>query len=213
MFRVVGNYSSKRMCRWSAYLLLLLACLVVIGLTGNAIWTAYHAKQCIRKVAALVPGKSTLQDAQKLFRDGAFVGKPTGCTEQRCSIGFHFESLLTWWGLVGPPRFLQGYVELRNGVVETIDFYYSQRGPAPISVDEGPSKIDPARRGMPVGLSVGTFDAMRNRSVARVRDFATLPEDSRIELLQFNSWCLVRVGGCTDVRQVFPGTRALAFTN
>lgn len=203
----------RHLYRWSAYIALFLAGFAAAGLTANALWTVRRAERCMRRIAGLTPGKSTLQDARQLFREGAFISEPIGCTELRCSIGFHFDSLLTWWGLIRPPRFLQGYVEVRDGIVETIDFDYGQRNGIRVTVQEGPSEINQSRRGMPVGLSIEAFNAKGGgRLAARARDFGTLSPESRAKLLQFDSWCLVRIGGCTDVNQVLPGSRELAFT-
>jgi len=187
-----------------------LVCLIVLALLADLMWTLRSADNCFRSLEAFTPGKTTLSEAQVLLRYQPFVYKSGPCSEQDCTIAFYFEERVSWWGLIRPRRGFQGFVHIRNGTVATVHFSYLEGVTMSVSVTEGLKEFNP---GMPFDLSVTTWDARKNKSIARIRDFDDLPIDSRRKVLQPNVWCLVRLSGCQDVRVIVPGSSSLNFVN
>jgi hypothetical protein len=177
------------------------------------IWTIRSATGCFRLVENLTPGKSRLSEVLPLLRYSVFVNQSSPCSSERCSIGFHFESRLSWWRLIRPRRGFQGAIEVRNDTVESIRFLYAEDSNMPVSVMEGPKEADPARPGLPVGLSIIVMDSREKESIARLRDFADLPLDTRRKVLHPKLWCLVRMSGCPTMHDVLPGASSLNFAD
>ena len=190
---------------------LVLVSAVVLILASDLAWTLLSADRCFRMVETFSPGKTTLPEVQALLHYRPFVDESSPCSSQNCEIGFSFEERLSWWGLIRPRRGFQGFVLVRNGSVQTIHFFYAEDIRMPVSVMEGPKDPDPARQGLPVGLSIGTRDPQWHETVARVKDFADLPLDYRHKVLHPNVWCLIRIGGCQSVRDILPGSSSLTF--
>ena len=187
-----------------------LACLIVLALLADLMWTLRSADNCFRSLEAFTPGKTTLSEAQVLLRYQPFVYKSGPCSDQDCTIAFYFEERVSWWGLIRPRRGFQGFVHIRNGTVATLRFSYLEGVNMSVSVTEGLKEFDP---GMLFDLSVISWDPQKHKSIARVKDFSDLSVDLRHKALHPNVSCLVLISGCQDVREILPGSSSLAFVN
>jgi hypothetical protein len=75
----------------------------------------------------------------------------------------------------------------------------------------GPSPSPQSKPSLPVGLYLVALSPSRHRSVAWETQFADMPVDARIKILQPKVWCLVKLGGCQTPQSILPGTRLLTF--
>lgn len=183
----------------------------VVIVAVDLVWTLLSADRCFRLAETFTPGKTTLAEARSLLQYRLFASESSPCSSEDCSIVFHFEERLSWWGLIRPRRAFQESVHIKNGTIETIHFVYVEDLNMPVSFMEGPKEVDPARPHLPIGLAIGTRDSQRNETVARIKDFADFPLDYRHKVLHPNVWCLIRIKGCQSVRDILPGSSSLTF--
>ena len=188
---------------------LIIVCALVLGIAGEATWMIRSAESCFRVFGNLAPGKSTQKEAAQLLQYHPFVDESADCTSQRCSIGFYFESRLSWWHLIRPRRGFLGNVEIRNGIVDSVHFIYAEGELLALSVTA--REALPSMPQLGSGLSISALSPERHQSVARVKNFADLPVASRRQLLEPNVWCLIRISGCQTVASILPGVRSLTF--
>ena len=203
--------------RWIFRAALIIVCVLVLGIAGEAMWMIRSAESCFRVFGNLAPGKSTQKEAAQLLQYRPFVdesgveGESAGCTSQSCSIGFSFESRLSWWHLIRPRRGFEGNVEIRNGIVDSVHFIYAEGDLLALSVTARPSEAPPSMPELGTGLSISALSPERHQSIARVKNFADLPVASRRQLLEPNVWCLIRISGCQTAASILPGARSLTF--
>jgi hypothetical protein len=200
---------SRKVRILGAVLAAVLALVLMIG--THSVWTVLSADRCFRDVIGFVPSQTPLREVKSLLRYRAFAFEQEPCSPQDCSISFSFEDWLSWWGLLGQRRALQGHVRVRNGVIETIHFFYAQGGSTPVSVTEGPDEADPEKPGLPVGLSIIAVGDQGHESAVRIPKFGATPANLRDKMLRPNAWCLVRLGGCSSLHQILPGTDSVQF--
>lgn len=185
-----------------------LACLAALVLLGQLLWTIRSAERCVESLHSLVPGKSTLADAQALQRVYGRFARISGDCSQECSIGFVFESWLSRLHMINRSQF-EAHICVKNSTVAVVDLLYIKRDGIIVSFKERSAEADPASL---LGFSVFVQDQRIGASKLQLTMRNTTPLEIRRTPMDVDLSCMGRVN-CRNAQDIMPDLQSLRFSH
>ena len=185
-----------------------LVCVTGVVLAGQLLWTMHSAQNCVESLHSLVPGKSSLADAEALRHTYAKFSRVSGDCRQECSIGFVFESWLSHLHVTGLSQF-QAHVYVKDGSIAVVDLLYVKRDSIMVSAKEHSAEADPNN----LGFSVLVQDQRAGASRLRLKMATSTPLEVRRTPMSVNLSCMGRFTSCRNAQEIIPDLQSLKFAD